>query len=914
MRYTSGTPLCRLACLSILGIIWPSLVSAAVPTPLSVLGKNPGDDFYLASYDDSKRYFEAAAQTSDRIKLFTIGKTTAGADFIIAVISAPENLKDLDRYKAIEKKLAEARGLTDAQALALAQEGKAIVHIDGGLHSSEVAGGQHSIQLAYKLLAAQGDPDVDMILKNVILVLYPSLNPDGQNLIARWYMQNVGTPYEVSPMPWLYQEYVGHDNNRDGYMQNMLEEQEISRTELDYNPVIFYCQHQSAPFPARIWIPPFSAPISSNINPLMLRWLNVIGTNMAAYLDAHQLPGSMHRGGFDNWYPGFTDFIPVFRNEISFFTETALYRYATPHFYTVSDFPKGANNLRTDVDYGSSWKGGWWRLADAVRYMVGGSMSVLDTAARYREVLLYNRYQAGRDNIARFRKEPPFAYIISSAQRDVPEAALLAQKMIDNGVEVHRAPQSLAANGRDYPAGSWVILMDQPYAPLAKELIERQKYPQGDDGKALDHRPYDVTGWTLPLQMGVEVAPVTTPLSVGQRSSLEPVQHVTPSLTGIQGGGSRYLLSACQNASFHAVNQILQSGASVLLIPGDNAGCGAKGSNFLVSGLDRSHMDAIARAESIAVSAATQAPSSKSPGLPVSASRIALYRPWSASIDEGWTRWILKNYDFASVSLSNGDIQAGHLRDRFDTIILPDIAKKALTEGYEEGLLPGEYAGGIGDEGISALREFVQSGGTLVTLNQASSAIVDLLHLPVKNVLQDVKPEQFNCPGALLKVQMAENARPVLAGTSREMTVMFENGPAFEPQPGFEGLVIASYPKDASPLESGYILHPELLQGKAAALEMKYGEGRIFLFGFKPQWRAQSHSTYKLLFSTLYSYRGLPSYPAPLKTAPFLAAPDPAKSDPAKPEKTSPSSTGSVASQVEHSRAAEATQGGPNGR
>jgi hypothetical protein len=290
-------------------------------------------------------------------------------------------------------------------------------------------------------------------------------------------------------MPWLYQEYVGHDNNRDGYMLNMIDEAEITRTELDYNPVVFYCQHQTAPFPARIWIPPFSEPISSNINPLMLRWLNVIGTNMAAYLDGHNLPGSVHRGGFDNWYPGFTDFAHVFRNEISFFTETALYHYATPHFYTVSDFPRHSENLRTDVDYGSSWKGGWWHLGDAVRYMIGGSMSVLDTAARYREVLLYNRYQAGRDNIERFRKDPPFAYVISAEQHDVPEAALLAQKMLDNGLEVHQARSNFPANGREYPAGSWVILMDQPYSPLAKELFERQKYPQGSDGKALDHRP-----------------------------------------------------------------------------------------------------------------------------------------------------------------------------------------------------------------------------------------------------------------------------------------------------------------------------------------------------------------------------------------------------------------------------------------
>jgi hypothetical protein len=851
--------------------------AAAVPTPVSVLGHNPGDDFYLASYDDSIRYFQAAAKASDRMKLFTIGKTSDGADFVIAVISAPENLAKLDHYKDVEKQLALARGLSDEKAHSLAKEGKAIVHIDGGLHSSEVAGGQHSIQLAYKLLSAENDPEVDFILQNVILLLYPSLNPDGQNMIAKWYMQHVGTPYEVSPMPYLYQEYVGHDNNRDGYMQNMPEERLIAKTEMEYNPVIFYCQHQSAPFPTRIWIPPFSQPISANINPLMLRWLNVIGSNMAAYLDAHQLPGSVSRGGFDNWYPGFTDFTPVFRNEISFFTETALYSYATPHFYTVNDFPKGAENLRTDVDYGSSWQGGWWHLNDAVKYMVGGSMSVLDTAARYREVLLYNRYQAGRDNIELHKKEPPFAYIIPSAQRDVPEAALLAQKMIDNGLEVHQTSGKFPANGREYPAGSWVILMDQPYSPLAKELFERQKYPQGDDGKALDHRPYDVTGWTLPLQMGVEVAPITTPVTDAQRAALQLVTKIVLPDGEVLGDGKSFFLNACQNQSFRALNEVFSAGGTVSFAAGKSKDCGADSPGFVVTGIERSKMASIAKSLSVNIAAVAKPAGST----PVRKARVGLYRPWTASLDEGWTRWILKSYEFAPVSLYNADIQAGHLNERFNVIVIPDVPRKQLTDGFAKGLLPGEYAGGLGDEGVEALRQFVNEGGTLVALNQAAAAFVELLHLPVKNTLQDAKPDQFNCPGALLKVKMGEAARPVLAGTGSEATVMFERGPAFETITDFQGEVLASYEKDLTPLESGFILHGELLQGKAAALEMAFGKGRIFLFGFKPQWRGQSHGTYKMLFSALYGYEGLPAYPPPVK--PKSAEP------PAKPAEPKPS-------------------------
>jgi hypothetical protein len=249
-----------------------------VPTPISVLGHNPGDDFYLADYEDTVRYFHALAAASDRIKLFTVGKTTRGKDIEIAVISSPQNLAKLDEYKQISGRLAHAEDLTDDQAHELARTSKVIVHIDGGLHADEVAGPQHTMVLAYKLLSAQNDPQVDAILDQVILVLWPTLNPDGQDMVVHWYRQHVGTKYEVSPMPYLYQDYVGHDNNRDGFMMNMKEEQVVVKAQLDFSPAIFYCQHQTAPFPARIWIPPFSDPISSNISPIVRSWLNLVPT------------------------------------------------------------------------------------------------------------------------------------------------------------------------------------------------------------------------------------------------------------------------------------------------------------------------------------------------------------------------------------------------------------------------------------------------------------------------------------------------------------------------------------------------------------------------------------------------------------------------------------------------------------
>ena len=852
----------------------------AIPTPSSVLGHTPGDDFYLANYDESRAYFQKLAQSSNRIKIINVGKTTRGLDWEIALISSPENLAELEKYKGINRRLTWARGLDDSAARALAREGKIFVHIDGGMHSTEVAGAQHSIILAYKLLSAQNDPEIDAILNHVILVLWPTLNPDGQNEVVAWYRKNLGTSYEVSPLPDLYQEYVGHDNNRDGYMNNMLESQEVTRQELVWNPEVFYTHHQTAPFPARIFIPPFVEPISSNIQPIMMRWLNAIGIDMAAYLDEHDMPGAINRVGFDNWYPGFQDFTGIFRNSISFFTETALYEYATPHFYTIRDFPKDFQQLDSQVFYSSPWTGGWWRLGDAVRYMVGASMSVLDTAAKYHEQLLYNKYQAGRDNIARFEKNAPFAYVISTEQRDLTEAALLVQKLMINGIEVHQATQPFSANGRNYPAGSWVILMDQPFAGLVKELFEPQKYPDlRENGTPI--KPYDVAGWTLPMQMGVDADAVLQPVSSADRASLKLIEKFSAPEGRVEGSGSIFLLDPRTNGHFKAINEILAGGGHVSFAIGGGAD-GVRPGTTVMTGMSRDRIAALANDSSLSIRAVERAPedvvATKKP-------RLGLYRAWTPSIDEGWTRWILEQYGFAPITIHNGGIQASHLLDQFDAIILPDAFPNQILNGFPAGLVPGDYVGGIGETGVESLREFVAGGGTLIAFNNASLFVIDQFGLPVTNVLDNLKSDEFYCSGSLLRVQISDPNRAGVWGLPEDPAVMFENGPAFAVKPGFRGAVLATYPESVSPLASGYLLHPERIEGKAAALEVAYGNGRIYLFGFKPQWRAQSHGTYKFFFNAIYDSPSsakpttFPKSPAPMPMAP--QAPDKA----ARPDK-----------------------------
>ena len=841
---------CFFACLSV-GF---TRAKAQVPTPLSVLGHTPGDDFYLADYEDAVRYFHAAAAATDRMKMFTVGKSSEGRDIEVGVISSPANLARLDEYKNNARRLAIDDNLTDEQARQLAHDSKVIVHIDGGLHSDEVAGGQHSIMLAYKLLSAKNDPEVDAILDNVILVLWPTLNPDGQDMVVHWYRQNVGTKYEVAPMPWLYQDYVGHDNNRDGYMLNMKESQVLVKAEIDWSPEIFYCQHQTAPFPARIWIPPFADPISSNISPYVRSWLNVVGTNMTAYLDAHQMPGAISETRFDNWYAGFNDWVHVFRNEISFFTETGLYRYATPRFYTVNEFPKETQDLRALSMYSEPWEGGWWRLRDAVNYMIGGSMSVLDLAAKNRETLLYNRYQAARDNIAHYKKEGPFAYVISDKQADTPEAGLLAQKMIENGLKVYATKAGFVANGVAYPVGSWVIPMDQPFSGLAKELFERQRYPDEIElgtSKAVD-LPYDVTGWTLPLQMGVAVDTVSDPLTAEQRAMLEPVEDAKLPAVEIAGGGDVFVISREPNASYAVVNEVLKQGGSVAMSKDAIATPeGKERGAFVIRGVGRGAMESVAKKYGVSVAAVTAEPANV---IAIKKARVGLYRPWAPSIDEGWTRWIFENYGFEPKSIYNADMRSSDLRARYDVIVLPDMSRDQLMEGFHVGMVPGQYAGGVGPDGMDNLRAFVRDGGMLVATNRTAASLIPLMSLPVKDVLQGVKSDKFFCSGALLRVNEENAELPVNFGVPEAPVVMFQRGPAFVPEAGFQGAVLARYSKGSNPLESGLLLHPEAIEDKAAAVELEYGKGRIVLYGFKPEFRGQSHGTYRYLFNTLYAF------------------------------------------------------------
>ncbi len=857
-----------------------------VPTPESVFGFRPGADYKLATYDQSIEYFKKVAAGSKYVKLVEAGKTSQGRAMYFALVSSPDNLARLDRYREIARRLAHPQGLTDADAKTLARDGRAFVHIDGGLHSTEVAGPQHTPQLLYDLVSKADEVDTRAILNNVVVMLWPTINPDGQQMVSEWYMQNVGTPYELSGLPRLYQEYVGHDNNRDAYMLNMVESRVLEHTWRQWEPQIIYVHHQSGPFPSRIWLPPFSEPVGSDAPFIMSREVNMIGMAIAKGLEERGQVGATHMGtAFDAWYPGYVDYAPNFKNIAAFWTETALFQYATPHDYTIGDFPQNMRDLRPQSLYSSPWPPGTWRLRDAVDYMETASLSVLEFAAKYKDSLLFDRYQAGRDQIALGKKKAPFAYFVPQQQRDPVAAVEMLRRIAFGGVRVSMLTAPVTIGGDTFPAGTWVVPTDQEFAAMAREVLDAQTYPdlrQYPGGPP--ERPYDAAGWSLPLQMGVRVVAAASPLTDEMRAKLtvigampDPKSKPTPydaglhtdaapfdSLPGvgfntdpasaaivpmpgrITGSGPVLLVDPAQNNAFKAINRAWTLGATA------QASAGAAGApiRYALRGLSSSAQEDLVRSLSLQAERAESAP-----GRAVRRPRIGVYQPWTGSMDEGWTRWVLEQYGFSFVAVHPEDFTSP-LAQTIDVLIMADDARVPVAgaaggrggRGGPAAAVRPEYAYQLTATDLQGFERFVRNGGTVVCLSNASAFAIQQLKLPVTNVVAGLRPEEFFLRGSIVEVT-TDPTHPVMAGMPDKAAVFVDGSPVFETQDGFKGTILARYQDSGSPLLSGYLIGEQHLQGKAAALDVQLDAGHVVLIGFRPEWRGQPFGTFRILFN-----------------------------------------------------------------
>ena len=834
------------------------------PSPDTFLGHKVGADRKLAPWPKVIEYLRLVDAASDRVSIESAGTSTLGNDMPVVVLTSEANQRNLDRYREISRRLADPAGLSEDEARALVAEGKAIALVTCTIHSSEVGSTQMAMEFVHDV-ATTSDPAMLSWLDDAILLLMPSINPDGQVMVVDWYNKNLGTPYEGGPMPWLYHHYVGHDDNRDYYMLTQKETRAVSDVLYRrWHPQLFLDEHQMGATGPRMFVPPQADPLAPEVHSLIFRTADLVGTGMSMRLEESGKLGVGSNMIFDSYWPGGTRNTAWWKNITGLLTEVASAGIATPVHIEPGELRGGVKGLPEydrRSNFPSPWPGGWWRLRDIVEYELVATRSFLESAATYRESLLHNVYRMAKEATEAGRSGPPYAWVIPEGQRDPVASALLVELLLRHGVKIERASSPVTLGRQVYPAGTYVIPAAQPYRAFLLTMLRPQRYPEVipyEGGPVM--APYDVTSWSLPIAMGVEVAESETPVEgvTGLAAVDQPVWpggDVAPSAGG-------WVISHAADSAFTALNRLTGSGKTVYWLDRAPDAQGAPGDFYLPAGsIPADELSRLSRDLHVPVRSLDQAP--KGPAFRVKPVRVGLYKPWVASMDEGWTRFLLERYGFRFENLSNEQMRASAYRGKVDVILLPAVGKDILERG-EPGSpearrywqpLPPPYAGGIGPDGGDKLKKWVEEGGTLVALDESSEYVIDLLSLPVTNVLARASSEEFNCPGSMLRIRM-DPTHPLSHGLQTEEAAYFSESPAFQTSPTdarIERRVVASYPDDARDiLVSGYLKGGERLEKRAAVVDFKLGKGRVVLIGFRPQHRAQPHRTFKLLWNALY--------------------------------------------------------------
>jgi len=822
--------------------------NAAVPSPRQVLGFPIGADRKLADWDQIHEYFRRLDAASARVKVESLGKSTLGKPMILAIVSSPSNLRQLERYQRIQELLADPR-IQAEDPDALIRSGKVIVLVTCGIHSTEVASPFAAIDLAHRL-ATSTSPETQEILDHVILLLVPSLNPDGTTLVAEWYRKTLGTPAEGVSPPRLYHTYSGHDNNRDWFMFTQLETRAlVQQVHHCWHPQIVVDLHQMGLYGARLFVPPFVDPVDDNVDPILQAQIADLGTSMLASLVRSGRAGVVTNALFDAFTPARS--YQHYHGGVRILIEAAGARLASPVNISAAELKPGPDYdpTRASWNFPLPWKPGTWSIGDIITYQREAVEACLLHAARFRREWLKGFHTVG---VNALNRRQPYAFIIPSDQRDPASLADLLEVLHLGEVEVHRAdnPFSVPASlvtapygqpGRSsFPAGSFVILMAQPYGAFAKTILERQQYrmPSGKGGRT----PYDLTGHTLGLLLGVEVYQADRPFKLSMR---KVTGEVAVKGAEIRGEGEYCLFSHENNAFALLVNRFLEAGARVSWAPN---GFQAEGKGFPVGTLmarfssDSSALRKLAGSLPITIERLNKAPQLAWQEL--RKPRIGLYQGFSPVADEGWTRWILEKNEFEFTLFGNHDLRQKDL-SMWDVIIFPSQDPKSIINGLSDPY-PEEYRGGIGSEGLSQLKEFARRGGLVLLLGQASGLAREL-GVEIEDAGAGLERERFYIPGTLLKVEV-NNRHPIGYGMPEQAAVLFYESPFFN---AGQGLPIVRYASDDLVL-SGWARGEGFLAGQSGLTEIRTGDGALVLIGFRTQFRAQARATLKFLFNCLY--------------------------------------------------------------
>lgn len=838
----------------------PAAETAAVTSPETFFGFRLGADRRMAPWDKIVAYYRLLARESDKIKVVDLGPSTMNQPFLLVVISSSRNLGRLEELRKINLRLSDPRDLDETAAEKLIAEGKAVICQSMSLHATEIGGTQMAPELAYDLVS-RADEETARILDNVVFLLVPSFNPDGAVMVYDWYQKTLGTEYEGSDLPWLYHKYAGHDNNRDAFQTNLVESRYMARLLFrDWIPQAYVDHHHMGSYGPRIYVPPYAEPIRPLADPLIWREHSWYGAHIAYKEEEAGLSGVINAAQFSGWGHFGFHWITPFHNIAGMLTESADARLASPlyiHPHQLKGDDRGFPAYEAQTTFPNPWPGGWWRLRDIIDRQKISAWAVLDLAARNKETVLRNAFLKARRQTERGAQGKPAAYIIPAVQHDPLTAVKLVNKLLDQGIEIRRAAEAFrAADGKPYAAGSFLVPLAQPKMGLIRYLLGRTLYPDNSFTRRPDgtpESPYDMATDTMAEFMGVRVEALDEAVTGNFETltgALAPAGRAAESAAG-------HSLDGRLNDAFAAAGRLLDRG--IRLRRAEESAGGLRPGDFLVpAGTSSALLSEIARTTGVDFRALE--PGLDRTGREVKRQRLGVYqRYWGGNMDEGWTRLLLEEFAIPYTTLRDAEIQKGGLNAAFDVILLPDDAPALITgEGLDHrpGLLestPPEYRSGIRAEGFEALKSFVAKGGTLVAFGRACGLAVEKFGLPVRNVLAGINRKDFWCPGSTLRVTY-DPKNPLAYGQPDEGLVVFQMGnPAFEilPTNHNERAEIAAAFASRDLLQSGWLLGESRLAGRAAVVSIRHGEGRVVLFGIRPQHRAQTHGTFKLFFNAL---------------------------------------------------------------
>lgn len=893
---------CRRSALLLVLLFAVAATAAAQPltSPREFLGFDIGDDYRLATYTEFDAYWRVLSVESHRMVLEEIGTTEEGRPQLMAIISSPENLADLARYRNISRRLALAEGLTDDEARALAKEGKAVVWIDGGLHATEVLGAHQLMETVWQLVSGTDEETLRFLDDTIVLAVHA--NPDGMELVSSWYMHSEDEKKRsTNDIPVLYQKYVGHDNNRDFFMSTQRETVNMNRVMYtEWFPQIVYNHHQTGPAGTVMFAPPFRDPFNFNYHPLLPLAIEAVGTAMHARFVAEGKGGTTMRSGagYSTWWNGGLRTTPYFHNMIGLLTETI--GHPTPmRIPLVLDRQLPKNDIPLPIAPQA------WHFRQSIDYSVTANRAVLNYASRNREDLLWNIYVMGRDNVAKgrtdtWRNDPsivadarqlareiarpgqrgvpdtvhaqvfrdparrdPRGYVIPRDQADFPTAVKFVNTLRRNGIAVHQATGDFTVGDRAYEAGSFVVFTAQAARPFVLDMFEPQRHP--DDFQypgGPPNAPYDLTGWTLAYQMGIAFDRVLD----GFDGPFEVLAgFAEPPAGRFSEGRAGWLLDARVNDTFVAVNGLLALGAEVtrLAQPTRIGGRDWPAGSFFV-GSGRGVAAALREMTGrLGIDAAGTGSRPAAATVPVRAPRIGLWDRYGGSMPSGWTRWLLERFRYPFEVVYPARLDSGDLTKDFDVLVFVDGAIPA--DSSSGGRLPRAedipetYRPMLGSVTLARtmprLREFLEAGGTIVSIGSSAENLAKHLDLGLEPWLVNhdglaLTREEYYVPGSIVQVSV-DTAHPLAWGLPEVVDVDFDNSPVFDPATAKPGVERVAWFDRRDPLRSGWAWGQHYLNGGTSIADAPYGKGRVVLFGPEILQRAQPHGSFKLFFNAL---------------------------------------------------------------